>query len=138
VYTAISKHVAAIVQANGDRAAVQAALAEWDRRADAKAGLLPHLYDDALHERRPGAIGKPAIIDGNPTVPVEQIPDDAIDPDAILGRDYWTPPVPPRDIDDGPKDVLDAWMAERLAEHRAERVVEARRALIRRQNRSTA
>lgn len=138
VYTAISKHVAALIASNGDRDAIKAALAEWDRRADAKPGLFPHLYDDALHQRRPGAAQKPVVVNGAPTVPVEQIPDDAINPDEILGRDYWTPPTPPRDIDEGPEDVLDAWVKARVDEHRADRVAEARRALIRRQNRSTA
>lgn len=138
VYTAISKHVAGLIATGGDHDAIRDALVEWDTRADAKPGLIPHLYDDALHNRRPGAAGKPAIVNGAPTMPVEQIPDTAIDPDEILGRDYWTPPVPPRDIDEGPAAELDAWVAARVTEHRADRVAEARRALIRRQNRSTA
>lgn len=137
-YTAIGKQVAKLLADGTDADIVKAALAEWDRRADAKPGLLPHLVDDVLHSRRPGAALRPVVVNGTPTVPVEQIPDDAINPDEILGPDYWTPPVPPRDIDEGPDHLLREWMDHQVAERRAERLVEARRALIRRQNRSSA
>jgi len=132
-YTAIGKHVATLLRDGHTADTIRAALAEWDRRADAKPGLLPHLVDDHVHSQRPGAT-KTSIINGKPTIPVEQIPDDDIDPDAILGTDYWTPPVPPRDIEDGPDAGLRTWMDDQVTEHRAARVVEARRALIRRQN----
>jgi hypothetical protein len=49
-----------------------------------------------------------------------------IDPDAILGKDYWTPPAPPAGLS-----IEDerAWKAERRAEHRIEREQTARKKL---------
>lgn len=134
-YSAIGKHVALLLADGHTADTIRAALAEWDRRADAKPGLLPHLVDDLVHSTRPGAT---LIVNGKPTIPVDQIPDDAIDPNELLGQDYWTPPVPPREVEDGPTAGLEEWMAAQVAEHKADRVAEARRSLIRAQNRSSA
>lgn len=135
-YTAIGQHVATAL-ANGHAPdAIRAALTEWDRRADAKPGLLPHLLDDQLKARRPGAVTRPAIVNGRPTVPVDQIRDEDINPDTVLGPDVWTMPPPPREIENTPAE--DTWVREKVAARLAERRVEARRALMRQQNRSTA
>jgi hypothetical protein len=48
---ALAKHADGILRDGGDPAAVQAALDEWNRRPDARPGLLPHLYDDAVKAR---------------------------------------------------------------------------------------
>lgn len=134
-YTAIGRHVAAALNAGHTPDTVKAALAEWDRRPDAKPGLLPHLLDDVAHATRPGA-RRPSVVNGRPVVPVEEIRDDDIDPDDVLGRDVWTCPPPPRDIENTPAE--DEWVREQLARRRADRVAEARRVLIRRQNRSAS
>jgi hypothetical protein len=71
-----------------------------------------------------------------PTGPVKDIPDAQIDPDLILGKDYWQPPAPPPEVDDGPVVERRAWCDARRAERKAERIAEARAALARKQNRS--
>jgi hypothetical protein len=48
---ALAKHADGILRDGGDPAAVRAALDEWNRRPDARPGLLPHLYDDAVKAR---------------------------------------------------------------------------------------
>jgi hypothetical protein len=48
---ALAKHADGILRDGGDPAAVRAALDEWHRRPDARPGLLPHLYDDAVKAR---------------------------------------------------------------------------------------
>lgn len=57
----LAKHADGILRDGGDPAAVRAALDEWHRRPDARPGLLPHLYDDAVkarhHARRTPAAG---------------------------------------------------------------------------------
>jgi hypothetical protein len=70
--------------------------------------------------------------------PVEDIPDNQIDPDAILGPDDWTPQAPP-EVDQLPREQRQDWFRARRAEHTTERVAEARRVLARRQrNRGSA
>lgn len=48
---ALAKHADGILRDGGDSAAVRAALDEWHRRPDARPGLLPYLYDDAVKAR---------------------------------------------------------------------------------------
>lgn len=54
---ALAKHADTLLRDGGNPAAVRAALDEWDRRPNARPGLLPHLYDDAVkaarHTHRP-------------------------------------------------------------------------------------
>ncbi|WP_424183832.1 helix-turn-helix domain-containing protein [Actinokineospora sp. G85] len=45
---ALARHVDDVLRDGGDPTAVRAALDEWHRRPDARPGLLPHLYDDAI------------------------------------------------------------------------------------------
>ncbi|MEU4444876.1 helix-turn-helix domain-containing protein [Actinosynnema sp. NPDC050801] len=45
---ALARHVDDVLRDGGDPTAVRAALDEWHRRPDARPGLLPHLYDDAV------------------------------------------------------------------------------------------
>lgn len=71
-----------------------------------------------------------------PAVPAEEIPAEQIDPDRILGKDHWQAPTPPPEVDEGPVAARRAWFAARAAEHRTERVAEARAYLARKQNRS--
>jgi hypothetical protein len=49
---ALAKHADGILRDGGDPAAVRAALDAWHRRPDARPGLLPHLYDDAVKARQ--------------------------------------------------------------------------------------
>lgn len=55
-------------------------------------------------------------------------PDGDLDPDAVLGTDYWTPPPPPREIEDDHAARQD-WYRQRRAERHTERLAEARRVL---------
>jgi hypothetical protein len=48
---ALAKHADGILRDGGDPLAVRAALDAWHRRPDARPGLLPHLYDDAVKAR---------------------------------------------------------------------------------------
>lgn len=48
---ALAKHADGILRDGGDPTAVRAALDAWHRRPDARPGLLPHLYDDAVKAR---------------------------------------------------------------------------------------
>ena len=48
---ALAKHADGILRDGGDPAAVRTALDAWHRRPDARPGLLPHLYDDAVKAR---------------------------------------------------------------------------------------
>ncbi|GAA5104731.1 helix-turn-helix domain-containing protein [Haloechinothrix salitolerans] len=45
---ALAKHADGILRDGGDLVPLRAALDEWNRRVDARPGLLPHLYDDAV------------------------------------------------------------------------------------------
>lgn len=49
---ALSKHADGILRDGGALVPLRAALDEWDRRPDARPGLLPHLYDDAVKAAR--------------------------------------------------------------------------------------
>jgi helix-turn-helix protein len=49
---ALAKHADTVLRDGGNAEALQAALDEWDRRPDARPGLLPHLYDDAIKAAR--------------------------------------------------------------------------------------
>lgn len=69
---------------------------------------------------------------------VDSIDDADIDPDEVLGPDYWSPPAPPRDVDEGSIEQRREWFGARRAERRQERVAEARRVLQARQERGTA
>ncbi|WP_156893124.1 hypothetical protein [Actinokineospora enzanensis] len=51
-YTAIAHHVDTLLTRNANPDLIRAALHEFDRRPDAKPGLLPHLYDDAVKAAR--------------------------------------------------------------------------------------
>jgi DNA-binding transcriptional ArsR family regulator len=51
IVRALAKHADGILRDGGDPAAVRAALDAWHRRPDARPGLLPHLYDDAVKAR---------------------------------------------------------------------------------------
>jgi hypothetical protein len=55
-----------------------------------------------------------------------------VDPDAVLGPDYWTVPTPPAEIRDGPHAGIAAWHEQKRAERLQERLEEARRVLERR------
>lgn len=63
-YTAVAKHADELLAQGADPTALAAALQAWDRRADARPGLLPWLYDDALKQlraaRAPAASPPPA------------------------------------------------------------------------------
>lgn len=54
-------------------------------------------------------------------------PDGTLDPDAILGKDYWVPGTPPPDLTI--QEEM-AWKDERIKEHRAERLAEAQRRVV--------
>lgn len=69
---------------------------------------------------------------------VDSLPDHDIDPDEVLGPDYWSPPAPPREIDEASVEERREWFGARRAERRQERVAEARRMLAARQERGTA
>jgi DNA-binding FadR family transcriptional regulator len=49
---ALAKQVDGILRDGGDLVPLRAALDEWHRRPDARPGLLPHLYDDAVKATR--------------------------------------------------------------------------------------
>ncbi|MBB5853954.1 hypothetical protein ACFQ05_11655 [Amycolatopsis umgeniensis] len=49
---ALAKQADGILRDGGALAPLRAALDEWDRRPDARPGLLPHLYDDAVKAAR--------------------------------------------------------------------------------------
>ncbi|GAA1029725.1 MULTISPECIES: helix-turn-helix domain-containing protein [Amycolatopsis] len=49
---ALAKQVDGILRDGGALVPLRAALDEWDRRPDARPGLLPHLYDDAVKAAR--------------------------------------------------------------------------------------
>ncbi|SDD86218.1 helix-turn-helix domain-containing protein [Actinokineospora iranica] len=63
---ALAKIADGLLRDGADPTAVRAALDEWHRRPDARPGLLPHLYDDAVkaahHNRNPP--GRPAARSG--------------------------------------------------------------------------
>lgn len=132
-YRQLAGHVTTLLAAGADPHLIRTALDAWDSRTAAKPGLLPHLYDDAVHStRRP----RLRIVDGSPTVPVADLTDDEINPDDVLGPDTWQPPPPPPDIDDGPREQRRAWFRDQVAARRRERVAEARERLTRRQGTS--
>ncbi|OKJ98869.1 hypothetical protein [Amycolatopsis sp. CB00013] len=49
---ALAKQADGILRDGGALVPLRAALDEWDRRPDARPGLLPHLYDDAVKATR--------------------------------------------------------------------------------------
>jgi hypothetical protein len=55
-----------------------------------------------------------------------------VDPNEILGPDYWTPPVPPREVDDGPPHLRAEWFKAREQERKLERIETAKLTLARR------
>lgn len=57
---------------------------------------------------------------------------DEINPDDVLGPDYWSPPTPPQEIRDGPEAARRTWLRDQGRAHQAERLAEARAALARR------
>lgn len=57
--------------------------------------------------------------------------DDELDPDAILGPDYWSPPPMPADVEGDPA-KRKAWIEKTKAERLQERLKEARRVIARR------
>ncbi|XVV05816.1 hypothetical protein ACQPW3_10670 [Actinosynnema sp. CA-248983] len=69
---------------------------------------------------------------------VEDILDDELDPDDILGPDPWRPDAPPREIDEGPEDVRREWYRQAQQDHQRTRLAEARAAIARQQSRGTA
>lgn len=58
--------------------------------------------------------------------------EDEINPDDILGPDYWSPPTPPIEIEEGPPDKRREWFRQASEEHRAERMAQAKAALAER------
>ena len=59
-------------------------------------------------------------------------PEGAIDVNAVLGKDVWSPPSAPPELWDDPEAERD-WLRERRDERRAERLEEAKQVLARRQ-----
>lgn len=69
---------------------------------------------------------------------VDSIPDDELDPDDILGLDTWSTPAPPREIDEGPVDARREWHRQTAADHKRDRLADARAAIARQQSRDSA
>jgi hypothetical protein len=79
----------------------------------------------------------PAHLKSTTLRPVEAIPDDEINPDAVLGPDSWSPPTPPLEVDEGPVDRRRDWFRQQAEARRLERIEQARAVLARRQSRGT-
>lgn len=128
-YDAIAQHVDAMLAKDADLDAVRDALRMWDERGDAKPGLLPHLYDDALHMRRANTGYDRLFANGVPVVPVEEIPDEYFTRarlDELLGEDT-NKPLGPFEIEfEATPEERKAWYDEAGAKRLTERIVEAR------------
>ncbi|WP_158852812.1 helix-turn-helix domain-containing protein [Saccharothrix deserti] len=81
---ALARHVDAVLRDGGDPTALRAALDEWHRRPDARPGLLPHLYDDAVKAaaaaRRPPSPSTGRATRGDKVRGWLALADDQVDP----------------------------------------------------------
>lgn len=81
---ALARHVDDVLRDGGDPTALCAALDEWHRRPDARPGLLPHLYDDAVKAaaaaRRPPSPSTGRATRGDKVRGWLALADDQVDP----------------------------------------------------------
>lgn len=128
-YDTIAQHVDALLANGADLDAIREALRMWDERGDAKPGLLPHLYDDALHMRRANAGYDRLFVNGVPVVPVEEIPDEYFTRsrlDELLGEDTEKPLGPFYIEFEASQEERKDWYDKAAAERLTARIAEAR------------